>query len=222
MAALPSSRARNSKRFPLPAKRSATGEKRRLAEHAATLIEPGQSVNHRRQLDGRSDRRVSKGYSSAHRHHQQSRRHRRSFGSPGHQPDRARRALQQEIQRLFGVVTEEALRSLRADVAFLSSSAVEGAVSVPPGIRGRADQAPDGEIRQPQISPGGPRQVRPVGPHFLTGLEAFDAVLTGSEVSEENTGRSATPASSSSGSTIGKYWRTHEQDWSLGRHELEE
>ena len=87
---------------------------------------------------------------------------------------------------IFGIVTEEALRSLRVDIAFLSSSAVAGTAAF------HQDQ----EVVQAKrlMVKSAARKYLMVDHdkfgrsalHFLTGLDAFDAVLTGAEVADEH------------------------------------
>ncbi|WP_187326906.1 DeoR/GlpR family DNA-binding transcription regulator [Martelella lutilitoris] len=82
----------------------------------------------------------------------------------------------------FGLLTEDALRGLRADISFISASAI---------YQGEAfHQDPEVVQTKRLIVKGAERRVlladhtkfgRP-GLHFLTGLETFSAVLTGDEL----------------------------------------
>ncbi|ASQ03431.1 DeoR/GlpR transcriptional regulator [Sinorhizobium meliloti WSM1022] len=164
----------------------ATGEKRRLAEHAATLIEPGQSII----IDDSSTAGAIAGFV----------RDIRPLtvitnnlgviadlsGAPGINLIALGGHYSKKFNGFFGVVTEEALRSLRADVAFLSSSAIEGASAF------HQDQEVVQIKRQMVKSASRKYLLVDHGKfgrsalHFLTGLTAFDAVLTGNEVSEGN------------------------------------
>ncbi|AMM83683.1 DeoR/GlpR family DNA-binding transcription regulator [Martelella sp. AD-3] len=84
----------------------------------------------------------------------------------------------------FGLLTEDALRGLRADIGFISASAI---------YEGEAfHQDPEVVQTKRLIVKGAERRVlladhtkfgRP-GLHFLTGLETFSAVLTGDELDE--------------------------------------
>ena len=82
----------------------------------------------------------------------------------------------------FGIITEEALRSLRADIAFLSSSAIHGACAF------HQDQEVVQTKRQMMRSAARTYLVvdhEKFGKsalHFLTALDGFDAVLTGAEI----------------------------------------
>lgn len=164
----------------------ATGEKRRLAEHAATLIEPGQSII----IDDSSTAGAIAGFV----------RDIRPLtvitnnlgviadlsGAPGINLIALGGHYSKKFNGFFGVVTEEALRSLRADVAFLSSSAIEGASAF------HQDQEVVQIKRQMVKSASRKYLLVDHGKfgrsalHFLMGLTAFDAVLTGNEVSEGN------------------------------------
>jgi len=82
----------------------------------------------------------------------------------------------------FGITTEEALGSLRADAAFLSSSAIHGAAAF------HQDQEVVQTKRRMMKSAARKYLLVDHGKfgksalHFLTGLEGFDAVLTGEEI----------------------------------------
>lgn len=86
----------------------------------------------------------------------------------------------------FGLLTEDALRGLRADIGFISASAIyEGAAF---------HQDPEVVQTKRLVVKGAERRVlladhtkfgRP-GLHFLTGLETFNAVFTGAELAEEH------------------------------------
>lgn len=82
----------------------------------------------------------------------------------------------------FGITTEEALKSLRADAAFLSSSAIHGASAF------HQDQEVVQTKRQMMKSAARAYLLVDHGKfgksalHFLTGLDGFDAVLTGTEI----------------------------------------
>lgn len=85
----------------------------------------------------------------------------------------------------FGLLTEDALRGLRADIGFISASAIyEGAAF---------HQDPEVVQTKRLVVAGAERRVlladhtkfgRP-GLHFLTGLETFSAVFTGAELAED-------------------------------------
>ncbi|MBD8554861.1 DeoR/GlpR transcriptional regulator [Rhizobium sp. CFBP 8762] len=83
----------------------------------------------------------------------------------------------------FGIVAEDALKSLRADIAFLSSSAVQGDAAfhqdqeVVQSKRLMIRAARKRYLLVDHLKFG--RSAL----HFLTGLDAFDAVLTGEGVS---------------------------------------
>lgn len=82
----------------------------------------------------------------------------------------------------FGVTTQEALRSLRADIAFLSSSAIHGTAAV------HQDQEVVQTKRQMMASAEKSYLLVDHGKfgksalHFLTELGGFDAVFTGDEI----------------------------------------
>ncbi|OJF92487.1 DeoR/GlpR family DNA-binding transcription regulator [Pararhizobium antarcticum] len=82
----------------------------------------------------------------------------------------------------FGIITEETLRSLRADIAFLSSSAIHGASAF------HQDQEVVQTKRRMMRSSGRTyllvdhEKFGKSALHFLTGLDGFDAVLTGAEI----------------------------------------
>lgn len=83
----------------------------------------------------------------------------------------------------FGIVTEEALKSLRADTAFLSTSAIEDARAF------HQDQEVI-QIKRQMLRSARRRYLLAdrekfgrQALHFFTGLDAFDAVLTGGTVS---------------------------------------
>ena len=82
----------------------------------------------------------------------------------------------------FGIITEDALRSLRADAAFLSSSAIHGASAF------HQDQEVVQTKRKMMKSAARAYLMVDHGKfgksalHFLTGLEGFDAVITGAEI----------------------------------------
>ncbi|MCF3639319.1 DeoR/GlpR family DNA-binding transcription regulator [Rhizobium sp. TRM95111] len=83
----------------------------------------------------------------------------------------------------FGIVAEEALKTLRADAAFLSTSAIEGAQAF------HQDQEVI-QIKRQMLRSARRRYLLAdhekfgrQALHFFTGLDAFDAVLTGAAVS---------------------------------------
>ncbi len=83
----------------------------------------------------------------------------------------------------FGIVTEEAVRGLRADAAFLSTSAIEGAQAF------HQDQEVI-QIKRLMLRSARRRYLLAdhdkfgrQALHFFTGLDAFDAVLTGAAAS---------------------------------------
>ena len=82
----------------------------------------------------------------------------------------------------FGLVTEEALRALRADIAFLSSSAIHGAAvfhQEQEVVHTKRLMLAAAERAYLLVDHGkfGRRAL-----HFFTKLDAFDAVLTGDEI----------------------------------------
>ena len=160
----------------------AAEEKRRLAQHAATLIEPGQIII----ID---DGSTAGGIADNLRDIRPLTVITNNLGvinklaavagidviSLGGQ-------YSKKFNGFFGITTEEALDSLRADMAFLSSSAIHGASAF------HQDQ----EVVQTkrQMMKSAARTVLLVDHgkfgksalHFLTGLDAFDMVLTGAEI----------------------------------------
>lgn len=82
----------------------------------------------------------------------------------------------------FGIITEESLRSLRADIAFLSSSAIHGASAF------HQDQEVVQTKRQMMRSAARTyllvdhEKFGKSALHFLTSLDGCDAVLTGAEI----------------------------------------
>ncbi|PLU83447.1 DeoR family transcriptional regulator [Sinorhizobium medicae] len=183
----------------------ATSEKRRLGEYAATLVEPGQSVI----IDDSSTAGAIAGFLKDIRPLTVITNNLGVItdlsgvpirpltvitnnlgvitdlsGVPGMNLIALGGHYSKRFNGFFGVVTEEALRSLRADVAFLSSSAVEGTAAF------HQDQEVVQIKRQMVKSANRKYLLVDHGKfgrsalHFLMGLEAFDAVLTGSEVSD--------------------------------------
>ncbi|MQV96011.1 DeoR family transcriptional regulator [Sinorhizobium medicae] len=162
----------------------ATSEKRRLGEYAATLVEPGQSVI----IDDSSTAGAIAGFLKDIRPLTVVTNNLGVItdlsGVPGMNLIALGGHYSKRFNGFFGVVTEEALRSLRADVAFLSSSAVEGTAAF------HQDQEVVQIKRQMVKSANRKYLLVDHGKfgrsalHFLMGLEAFDAVLTGSEVSD--------------------------------------
>ncbi|OCP39173.1 DeoR/GlpR family DNA-binding transcription regulator [Ensifer sp. LC163] len=164
----------------------AAAEKNRIAEYAASLIEPGQSIL----IDDSSTAGAIAAYV----------RDIRPLtvitnnlgviaslsGAPGINVIALGGQYSKKFNGFFGIVTEEALRSLRVDIAFLSSSAVEGTAAF------HQDQ----EVVQAKrlMAKSAARKYLLVDHdkfgrsalHFLTGLDAFDAVLTGAEVADEH------------------------------------
>ena len=164
----------------------AISEKRRIAEHAASLIEPGQSIL----IDDSSTTGAiadcirdirpltvitnNLGVITS------------LSGAPGINVIALGGQYSKKFNGFFGIVTDEALRSLRVDIAFLSSSAIEGTAAF------HQDQ----EVVQAKrlMAKAAKRTYLLVDHdkfgrsalHFLTGLDAFDAVLTGAEVAAEH------------------------------------
>jgi DeoR/GlpR family transcriptional regulator of sugar metabolism len=84
----------------------------------------------------------------------------------------------------FGIVAEEALRGLRADAAFLSTSAIEGAQAFHQDqeviqLKRRMLRSARKKYLLADHDKFGRQAL-----HFFTGLDAFDAVLTGAAVSD--------------------------------------
>jgi DeoR/GlpR family transcriptional regulator of sugar metabolism len=160
----------------------AAEEKRRLAQHAATLIEPGQIIiiddgsTAGGVADYLKDIRpltvITNNLSVINK----------LAAVAGIDVISLGGQYSKKFNGFFGITTEEALRSLRADMAFLSSSAIHGASAF------HQDQ----EVVQTkrQMMKSAARSVLLVDHgkfgksalHFLTGLNAFGMVLTGSEI----------------------------------------
>ena len=84
----------------------------------------------------------------------------------------------------FGIVAEEALKGLRADAAFLSTSAIEGAQAFHQDqeviqLKRRMLRSARKKYLLADHDKFGRQAL-----HFFTGLDAFDAVLTGAAVSD--------------------------------------
>jgi DeoR/GlpR family transcriptional regulator of sugar metabolism len=164
----------------------ATAEKRLIAEHAATLVEPGQSII----IDDSSTTGAIVPFLKDIRPLTVITNNlgviAELSGAAGVNLIALGGQYSKKFNGFFGIVTEESLRSLRADVAFLSSSAIEGAMAF------HQDQEVVQTKRQMVKSAARKYLLVDHGKfgrsalHFMTGLEAFDAVLTGRDVSEEN------------------------------------
>ncbi|WEX76396.1 DeoR/GlpR family DNA-binding transcription regulator [Sinorhizobium numidicum] len=164
----------------------AAGEKRRIAEYAATLVEPGGSLI----IDDSSTAGAIAAFLKDIRPLTVITNNlgvvTELSGAPGINVIALGGQYSKKFNGFFGIITEEALRSLRADVAFLSSSAIQGTTAF------HQDQ----EVVQTkrQMVKAATRKYLLVDHekfgraalHFLTDLDAFDAVLTGSEVSDEH------------------------------------
>ncbi|WP_377289853.1 DeoR/GlpR family DNA-binding transcription regulator [Rhizobium sp. SG2393] len=162
----------------------ATAEKRRLAAHAASMVEPGQIVLID---DGSTAGGVAAflkdirpltvitnnlGVVDA------------LCGTPGIEVICLGGQYSKKFHGFFGIVTEEALAALRADIAFLSTSAVHGVTAF------HQDQEVVQAKRRMMAS--ATRTVLMVNHgkfgrsaiHLYTPLAAFDTVLTGAELPE--------------------------------------
>lgn len=87
----------------------------------------------------------------------------------------------------FGIVCEEALRSLRADVAFLSSSAIHGAAAYhqnPEVVQSKRLMIAAAERRYLCVDH---TKFGRSALHFLTDLAAFDEILTGDAPDADHT-----------------------------------
>jgi DeoR/GlpR family transcriptional regulator of sugar metabolism len=160
----------------------AAEEKRRLAQHAATLIEPGQIII----IDDGSTAGGVADYLKDIRPLTVITNNlgvvNKLAAVAGIDVISLGGQYSKKFNGFFGITTEEALRSLRADIAFLSSSAIHGASAF------HQDQ----EVVQTkrQMIKSAARAVLLVDHgkfgksalHFLTGLDAFDMVLTGAEI----------------------------------------
>ena len=177
-----SSRARSSKAISVIARRIAAEEKRRLAQHAASLIEPGQIII----IDDGSTAGAVADYLKEIRPLTVITNNLGVINKlatvAGIDVISLGGQYSKKFNGFFGITTEEALRSLRADMAFLSSSAIHGASAF------HQDQ----EVVQTkrQMMQSAARSVLLVDHgkfgksalHFLTGLDAFGMVLTGAEI----------------------------------------
>ncbi|MFB2552809.1 DeoR/GlpR family DNA-binding transcription regulator [Ensifer soli] len=160
----------------------AAGEKRRLARHAASLVEPGQIVL----IDDGSTAGGVAAFIRDIRPLTVITNNLSVITSLSGLPGITLIALGGQYSRkfngFFGIVTEEALRALRGDIAFLSSSAIQGAAAF------HQDQ----EVVQTRrlMIRAASRSVLMVDHgkfgrpalHFLTGLDAFTTVMTGEEL----------------------------------------
>ncbi|MBP1860540.1 DeoR/GlpR family DNA-binding transcription regulator [Rhizobium herbae] len=160
----------------------AAEEKRRLAQHAATLIEPGQIIiiddgstagglaDHLKDIRPLTVITNNLGVIN------------KLAPVAGIDVISLGGQYSKKFNGFFGITTEEALRSLRADAAFLSSSAIHGASAF------HQDQEVVQTKRQMMKSAARTYLLVDHGKfgksalHFLTGLEGFDAVLTGAEI----------------------------------------
>lgn len=159
--------------------RKAADEKRRIARAAAEMVEPGQTV----MLDDGStagaiarclpDKRlltvITNNLAVISR----------LAGTIGIDVIALGGTYSKKFHGFFGVVTEEALRSLRVDIAFLSTSAIDGAKAF------HQDQEVVQSKRLMMRAAGKRYLVVDHGKfgrtalHFLSDLNAFDAVVTG-------------------------------------------
>lgn len=164
--------------------KTAASEKRRLAEHAASLVEPGQIII----ID---DGSTAGGIAAFLRDIRPLTVITNNLGvinllsgAPGINVIALGGQYSKKFNGFFGIVTEEALRSLRADIAFLSSSAIQG------GSAFHQDQEVVQTKRQMMASAARKylladhEKFGKSALHFLTGLDGFDGVLTGDELDE--------------------------------------
>lgn len=159
--------------------RQATDEKRRIAHRAIALIEPGQSVL----LDDSSTAGAMAAHLPDKRPMTVITNNLQAIGTLAGAPGIALIALggsySKKFHGFFGLVTEQALRGLRADLAFVSTSA----------IHDTAAYHQDQEVVQTKrlMIAGASRRYLLVDRekfgrtalHFLSDLGAFDAVITG-------------------------------------------
>ena len=160
----------------------AAEEKRRLAQHAATLIEPGQIII----IDDGSTAGGVADYLKDIRPLTVITNNlgviNKLAAVAGIDVISLGGQYSKKFNGFFGITTEEALRSLRADLAFLSSSAIHGASLF------HQDQEVVQTKRQMMKSAARTYLLVDHGKfgksalHFLTGLDAFDMVLTGAEI----------------------------------------
>lgn len=160
----------------------AAEEKRRLAQHAATLIEPGQIII----IDDGSTAGSVADYLKDIRPLTVITNNlgviNKLAAVPGIDVISLGGQYSKKFNGFFGITTEEALRSLRADMAFLSSSAIHGASAF------HQDQEVVQTKRQMIRSAAQTVLLVDHGKfgksalHFLTGLDLFDTVLTGAEI----------------------------------------
>lgn len=160
----------------------AAEEKRRLAQHAATLIEPGQIII----IDDGSTAGSVADYLKDIRPLTVITNNlgviNKLVAVPGIDVISLGGQYSKKFNGFFGITTEEALRSLRADMAFLSSSAIHGASAF------HQDQEVVQTKRQMIRSAAQTVLLVDHGKfgksalHFLTGLDVFDTVLTGAEI----------------------------------------
>lgn len=160
----------------------AAEEKRRLAQHAATLIEPGQIII----IDDGSTAGSVADYLKDIRPLTVITNNlgviNKLAAVPGIDVISLGGQYSKKFNGFFGITTEEALRSLRADMAFLSSSAIHGASAF------HQDQEVVQTKRQMIRSAAQSVLLVDHGKfgksalHFLTGLDLFDTVLTGAEI----------------------------------------
>ena len=176
-----SSRAPSSRATSATAQTLAAEEKDRMAAAAALMVEPGQTIIIDDGSTAGSVARHLADMPPADRHHQQPAVIDRARRRARDQPDRRSAAhYSKKFHGFFGIACEEALRALRADVAFMSSSAIHGALGLSPEPGGGPVQAADDRRRRTSAtcwsttaSSAGPRCTS------LTDLVAFDAILTG-------------------------------------------
>ena len=158
--------------------KQATEEKQRLAAAAVAHDRARPDGDHRRRLDGGRHRAPSRRPAAADGDHQQSGRHPELAGAGGINLIALGGQYSRKFHGFFGLLAEDTLKSLRADVAFLSSSAIHGAAAF------HQDQ----EVVQAKrlMMAAATRKYLLVDHgkfgrtalHFLTDLEAFDTVFT--------------------------------------------
>ncbi|QRM56037.1 DeoR/GlpR family DNA-binding transcription regulator [Sinorhizobium sp. BG8] len=165
--------------------RMAAAEKRAIARHAVSLIEPGQIII----LDDSSTAGAMASLLTEVRPLTVITNNLSAItalsGVAGIQLIALGGAYSKKFNGFFGIVTDEALKSLRADIAFLSSSAIEGTQAF------HQDQEVI-QIKRQMIRSARrsylladhdkfSRQAL----HFLADLDLFEAVLTGGKITPE-------------------------------------
>lgn len=160
----------------------ATAEKHRIAAHAAGFIEPGQIII----IDDSSTAGALADYLSAIRPLTVITNNLGVIGKLSGVNGITLISLGGQYNKrfngFFGIITEEALRAVRADIAFLSSSAIHGASAF------HQDQEVVQTKRQMMRSAARThllvdhKKFGKSALHFLTALDGFDVVLTGAEI----------------------------------------